>query len=273
MPHAPAVKRSQFKTLHHRGCFVIPNPWDAGSARYLAALGFKALATTSSGHAWSLGQADGAVPLEQLLPHLKDLAAATDLPISADFEHGYGESPAGVEAAVTSAMQTGIAGLSIEDSTKQTEQPLYDIDDAVARLRAARRAMDAAGGGVLTGRAENLIRGRVDLTDTIKRLQAYQEAGADVLYAPGIKTADDIRAVVTSVDRPVNVLAGLAGFSLSVSELADLGVKRISVGGSLFRSAFGAAMTNAREMLDDGTFTWTDGLPTVPEISKLFADT
>lgn len=265
-------KGTVFQNLHAApDCFVIPNPWDRGSARMLEKLGFKALATTSAGYNFSMGRGDGVATLRDTLDHCRDLASAVDIPVSADFENAYADTPEGVADNIRLAAETGLAGASIED---YDGAEIYDPGEAVDRLRAAvEAARSLPGSFVLTGRAENLIRGRVDLTDTIKRLQAYQEAGADVLYAPGIKTADDIRAVVTSVDRPVNVLAGLAGFSLSVSELADLGVKRISVGGSLFRSAFGAAMTNAREMLDDGTFTWTDGLPTVPEISKLFADT
>jgi 2-methylisocitrate lyase-like PEP mutase family enzyme len=252
MPPASAAKRSQFKALHQRGCFVVPNPWDVGSARYLASLGFKALATTSSGFAWSLGKADGAVPLEDLLPHLRDLAAATDIPVSADFEHGYGASPAGLAAAVTSAMQTGIAGLSIEDSTKDDTAPLYAIDEAVARIRAARAAVD--GGGVLTARAENFFVGRPDLEDVVKRLKAYAAAGADVLYAPGLKTEAEVAAVVKAVTpKPVNVLVGTPG--LTVARLAALGVRRISVGGALARTAWGEFMRAASEIAAEGTFT------------------
>ncbi|MCA0199507.1 MAG: isocitrate lyase/phosphoenolpyruvate mutase family protein [Proteobacteria bacterium] len=246
--------RAQFKDLHRSGCFVIPNPWDLGSARYLASLGFKALATTSSGFAWTIAHADNQAGVDDVLAHLQKLTAAVDLPVNADFEDGFSTDTAGVEANVARACAAGIAGLSIEDSTPRADQPLRSLADSVARIRAARRAIDAAGGDViLVGRAENFIAGRPDLDDTVARLCAYADAGADCLYAPGLTTDDQVAAVVRAVaPKPVNVLVGQAGFT--VERLAALGVRRISVGGALARSAWGAFMAAAREIADHGTF-------------------
>jgi 2-methylisocitrate lyase-like PEP mutase family enzyme len=255
MPVAVASKRAEFRRLHESGCFVIPNPWDVGSARYLQHLGFKALASTSSGLAWSMGRADNAVARDEVLAHLRSIAAAVDIPLNADFENGYADAPDDVAASVALAVQTGIAGLSIEDSTQRNEAPLYDLPLAVARIAAARAAIDVSATGVLlTARAECYLVGRPDLREVIARLTAYAEAGADCLYAPGLRTKEDIAAVVRAVaPRPVNVLIGAPG--LSAAELAELGVRRISVGGALARAAWGEFMRAAKEIAEAGTFT------------------
>ena len=248
------AKRAEFRRLHQAGCFVMPNPWDIGTARYLAQLGFKALASTSSGFAWSLGQADNAVGVEAVLAHLTAIAAAVDLPVNADFEAGYADTPEGVAANVARAVATGISGLSIEDATADPAAPVYPLAVGIARIAAARAAIDASGADVvLTGRAENLIVGRPDLPDTIARLVAYSHAGADCLYAPGLKTAAEVAAVVAAVaPKPVNVLVGAPGFT--VAELAGLGVRRISVGGALARTAWGAFAAAAQQIADTGSF-------------------
>jgi 2-methylisocitrate lyase-like PEP mutase family enzyme len=266
-----ADKRATFRALHAAGCFVIPNPWNVGSARYLQGLGFKALATTSSGHAHSLGYADGTQTRDDVLAHFRELAAATDVPLNADFENGFADDPAGVAANVTRCVETGVAGLSIEDSPK-TATPVYDFDLAVERVKAARTAIDRAGGDVVfTARAENFIRGVPDLDDTIRRLKAYKEAGADCLYAPGIKTREQITAVVAAVaPAPVNFLNGWA-LGLTVSDLAVLGVRRISVGGSLARVAMHAFIRAATEIAQDGKFDSFAGLITNPELNAFFA--
>jgi 2-methylisocitrate lyase-like PEP mutase family enzyme len=251
----PSERCLAFRRLHQSGCFVLPNPWDVGSARLLAGLGFRALATTSSGFAWSLGRADNRVSLEEALAHGRAIAAGVQLPVNADFEGGFAVEPAGVAANVLRATGTGVAGLSIEDSTGDPTAPLYDFALAVERIRAARAAIDLSGTGVvLTGRSEGFITGRPDLAETIRRLVAYAEAGADCLYAPGLPTRADIAAVVRAVaPRPVNVLIGAEG--ASVAELADLGVRRISVGGALARAAWGGFLEAAREIAERGTFT------------------
>ena len=250
-----ADKRRTFRKLHERGCFVIPNPWDVGSARYLQSLGFKALASTSSGFAWSEGHADSHVPRDTVLEHLRELVAATDLPVNADFESGYARDAAGVAESVRMAIETGVAGLSIEDSTGDAADPLYPIDVAVERLRSARRAIDAAGGDTfLVGRAENFIVNRPDLGDAIARLKAYSNAGADCLYAPGIKTREQIAAVVEAVaPKPVNLLIGFPS-ELTVADAEALGVRRISVGGALARSAWGGFMRTAKLIAEEGRF-------------------
>ena len=244
-----------FHRLHQSGCFVIPNPWDLGSARVLTQLGFKALATTSSGFAWSVGRADNHVSLDQALGHFRWLAQGVDVPISGDFEHGFASDPAGVAANVAAAAATGLAGLSIEDSTGDSADPLFEFTLAVERIRAARGAIDDSGTGVLlTGRSEGFIVGRPDLAETIRRLTAYAEAGADCLYAPGIRTMHDIAAVVNAVaPKPVNVLAS-TDFA-TVSELAAAGVRRISVGGALARTAWTGFLAAANEIAEQGTFT------------------
>ena len=245
----------QFHRLHQSGCFVIPNPWDLGSARVLTQLGFKALATTSSGFAWSVGRADKHVPLDQALAHFRTLAEGVDVPVSADFEHGFTTEPSGVGANVAAAVATGIAGLSIEDSTGDPSHPLFDFTLALERVAAARRAIDASGTNVLlTARSEGFIVGRPDLTETMRRLTAYAEAGADCLYAPGLRAMSDIAAVVKAVaPRAVNVLAS-TDFT-TVAELAAVGVRRISVGGALARTAWTGFLAAAQEIAELGTFT------------------
>ena len=248
-------RRRVFRQLHEAGCFVIPNPWDLGSARVLAQLGFPALATTSSGFAWSLGRADNRVSLAEALAHLRAIAEGVDLPVNGDFEGGFAVEPADVGANAAAAAATGVAGLSIEDSTGDAANPLFDFGLAVERIRAARRAIDASGTGVLlTGRSEGFIVGRPDLAETIRRLTAYAEAGADCLYAPGIRTKAEIAAVVKAVaPKPVNVLVG-SDFT-TVADLAQAGVRRISVGGALARAAWTGFLGAAREIAERGTFT------------------
>ena len=251
---AYAERVEVFRRLHQAGCFVMPNPWDLGSARLLAGLGFPALATTSSGYAWSLGRPDNGITLEEALAHLRAMVNAVDLPVNADFEGGFAIEPAQVGANVMLAVATGIAGLSIEDSTGDVSRPLVDFQLAAERIRAARSAIDASGTGVvLVGRSEGFIVGRPDLGETIRRLTAYAEAGADCLYAPGIRTRDEIAMVVAAVaPKPLNVLVG-SDFA-TVTELADLGVRRISVGGALARAAWGGFLEAAREIAERGTF-------------------
>jgi len=258
MTRTIADRRAAFRTLHREGCFVLPNPWDVGSARLLAGLGFKALATTSSGHAWSIGRPDGAVSRATTLEHMRAMVDATALPVNADFESGFADRPDGVAESVRMAVATGVAGLSIEDSTGDPDGPLRDLPDAVARLRAARAAIDAAGGDtLLVGRAENFYVGRPDLDDTLTRLKAYAEAGADCLYAPGIRSREQIAAVVAAVaPKPVNLLIGSAS-EFTVADVAALGVRRISVGGALARATWGGFLRAARTLAEQGRF---DGL-------------
>jgi len=255
MNPSTAAKRTTLRELHASGCFVIPNPWDVGSARYLQSLGFKALATTSSGCAWSLGRPDNGVTLDEALDHLRALANAAAVPVSADFEGGFADEPEAVGENVKRALATGIAGLSIEDSTGRRDQPLYSIAVARARVEAARAAIDAVDpAAVLTARAECFLVGRPDLSDVIARLTAYAEAGADCLYAPGLRTVDAIRDVVAAVaPKPVNVLVASAG--MNVGELAAQGVRRISVGGALARTAWGAFMRAAIAIAEEGSFS------------------
>jgi 2-methylisocitrate lyase-like PEP mutase family enzyme len=255
LPVTTAVKRADFRRLHESGCFVIPNPWDIGSARYLQHLGFKALATTSSGVAWTMGLPDNGVGLDSMLDHLARIAAASDLPVNADFEGGYAEEPAGVAANVARAIDTGVAGLSIEDSTGRSDKPLYDLTLAVERVKAARAAIDQSGSGVLlTARAECFLVGHPDpLKESLRRLEAYAAAGADCLYAPGPKTREHIQAIVKAVaPKPVNLLVGAPG--LSVAEIAELGVRRISTGGALAGSAWTGFIRAAKEIAEQGSF-------------------
>ena len=266
-----AAKRHAFHELHKAGCFVIPNPWDVGSACFLESLGFKALATTSSGFAWSKARPDRAISRDVVLAHLHEMVAATELPVNADFESGFAVDAAGVAESVRLACATGVAGLSIEDSTGDAARPLYDLDTAVERIGAARAAIDKAGGDVLlVGRAECFFVGRPDLEETIARLKAYAQAGADCLYAPGIHTPEQIRAVVSAVaPKPVNLLVGSAS-KLTVQEIAALGVRRISVGGALARAAWGGFMRAARSIAERGTFDgFTDAAPG-KELNSLF---
>ena len=270
-PSAIAARRRAFRALHAAGCFVIPNPWDAGSARYLASLGFKALASTSSGFAWSHAHADGAMPRDAVLAHLRAIVAATDLPVNADFESGYGADAPAVAESVRLAVAAGVAGLSIEDSTGDGERPIHDLATAVARLRAAREAIDASGGDtLLVGRAENYLHGRSDLADTIARLRAYAEAGADCLYAPGLRTRDDIAAVVTAVaPKPVNLLVGAAS-EFTLSEITAMGVRRVSVGGGMARAAWGGFMRAAQAIAERGVFDGFAGAASGAELNALF---
>lgn len=265
------MNRSQlFRALHQSGCFVIPNPWDVGSARALVRLGFPVLATTSSGFAWSSGMRDNHVPLDQVLTHLRSIAAAVEVPVNADFEGGFAIAPAEVAANVTLATATGIAGLSIEDSTGDSARPLFDLDLAVERIRAAREAIDQSGTGVLlTGRSEGFIVGRPDLGETIRRLSAYAEAGAECLYAPGIRNKADMTAIVNAIaPKPVNALVGSDW--ATVTELAELGVRRISVGGALARAAWTGFLQAAREIAEQGTFSSLGRAVTSGEVNDAF---
>jgi 2-methylisocitrate lyase-like PEP mutase family enzyme len=267
-----ADKRKTFRKLHESGCFVIPNPWNVGTARYLQGLGFKALATTSAGHAHALGFPDGAQDLDVVLAHYWELVQATDVPLNADFENAFADDPDGVAVNVTRCIATGVAGLSVEDSPK-SDKPLYDFDLSVARVEAARAAIDRAGGDVVfTARAENFIRGVPDLEDVIRRLKAYTAAGADCLYAPGIKTKDQIEAVVKAVaPKPVNFLNS-GDFGFTVGNLAAMGVRRISVGGSLARVAMQAFIKTATEIAKEGKFTGFAGLMTNQELNTFFSE-
>ena len=264
-------KRAAFHALHRHGCFILPNPWDVGSALFLQSLGFKALATTSSGHAWSLGRPDGTTPRAVLLEHLRTIVQATDLPVNADFESGYATDPAGVAESVRMAVATGVAGLSIEDSTGDPDDPLRSIGDAVARMRAARAAIDETGGDtLLVGRAENFIVGRPDLDDAITRLRAYADAGADCLYAPGIRTREQIEAVVRAVaPKPVNLLIGWPS-PWTLHDVAAMGVRRISVGGALARAAWGGFLGAARALADGGRFDGLAGATPGDELNAFF---
>ena len=246
---------ARFAALHESGCFVIPNPWDLGSLRLLVRLGFPAVATTSSGWAWSRGRADNAQTVDAALAHFREMAAASPVPVNGDFEGGFAVQPEGVAANVVSAAATGVAGLSIEDSTGDAESPLFDFELSVERVRAARQALDASGSRVLlTARSEGFIVGRPDLAETLRRLEAYAVAGADCLYAPGIRTRAEIAAVVRAVaPKPVNVLVG--GDFTTVEDLASLGVRRISVGGALARAAWTGFIEAAEEIAGRGTFT------------------
>ena len=266
-----ADKRRIFHDLHAVGCFVIPNPWDPGSARYLQSLGFKALATTSSGFAWSRARPDNGITRESALAHLRDMVAATDLPVNADFESGFAADAPGVAESVRLAVETGVAGLSIEDSTGDPAKPLYELGVAVERMRAARRAIDRAGGDtLLVGRAECFLVGRPDLDETNARLKAYAEAGADCLYAPGIRTREEIAAVVAAVaPKPVNLLVG-ATSELTMREIAALGVRRVSVGGALARSAWGGFMRAAKLIAAEGRFDGFSGAASGAELNALF---
>ena len=271
MPISTAEKRATFRKLHVSGCFPIPNPFDVGSARALQHMGFKALASTSAGFAWTIGKADNRVTLDEVCEHLAALCAAVDVPVNADFEGGFADEPAQVGANVARAVKTGVAGLSIEDSTTDAKKGLYERKLAIERIKAARAAIDADNSGVfLTGRCEGFLVGQADLDMVIDRLKAYSDAGADCLYAPGIKTKEQITAVVKAVHpKPVNLLIGGAG--LSVAEVAELGVRRISVGGSLARTAWTGFMKASKEIAEQGTFTELASGYSGGELNKMFS--
>jgi 2-methylisocitrate lyase-like PEP mutase family enzyme len=269
-------RRAAFRKLHESGCFVIPNPWDVGTARYLRHLGFQALATTSSGLAFSRGlpDADWAVPRDVVLKHIGEIVSAVDLPVNADFESGYARDPAGVAENVRLCVATGVAGLSIEDATGDRAQPLYDLPMAVERIQAARAAIDSTGADVLlTGRAECFLVGIAEpLKESIRRLQAYAEAGVDVLFAPGVRERADIQAILSSVSpKPVNILMS-ANTGLKVDDLAAMGVRRISVGSSLARAAWGGFMRAAKAIADEGSFAGFDSAVPFPELNGFFRE-
>lgn len=269
------LRAEAFKALHERnGAFVVANPWDAGSAKLLASLGFEALATTSAGLAFTLGRpdAEGAMTLEETLANARSIVDATALPVTADLENGFSDLPEGCAQAILQAAQAGLVGASIEDASGKAEAPIYDLGLAVERVRAAvQAARSLPFPFTLCARAENLLHGRLDLDDTILRLQAFADAGADVLYAPGLRTVDEIRAVVQAVaPKPVNVLMGLAGVQLSVNQLEDLGVRRISVGSSLARAAYGALERAAQEIHQHGTFSYAEQALPFARLNDLF---
>lgn len=269
-----AAHRATFRGLHERGCFVMPNPWDAGTARFLRSLGFPALATTSAGLGFSQGLPDtpAALRRDKVIAHVAEIVGAAGLPVNADFQSGYAADAEGVAESVRLCVATGVAGLSIEDATADADRPLYEVAEAVDRVRAARAAIDASGTGVvLTARAECFLVGHADaLRESIRRLEAYAAAGADVLFAPGVKTRDEIRAVVAAVaPRPVNVLMS-AHTGLRVSDLAELGVRRVSVGSALARAAWTGFMRAAREIAEAGSFAGFDGAVSFAELNSLF---
>lgn len=266
-----AEKAVAFRALHEQNhAFVIPNPWDVGTARILASLGFEALASTSAGYAFSAGVPDFCVDRDRMLAHLSELVQATDLPVSADLESGYGQTPQAIAHTYRLAAATGLVGASIEDATGQTEDPIYDLARAVERVTAAVEAVrDLPFPFTLTARAENHLHGRTDLKDTIQRLQAYQDAGADVLYAPGLRTREEITTVVGALDRPVNVLMGSPGVRFSVTELSAMGVKRISVGSAFSRAALGAFLRASQEILEHGTFTFGDDAVSYHDMAEM----
>ena len=274
-PPRPSIadKRLAFSQLHQAGCFAIPNPWDIGSARMLQGLGFAALASTSSGFAWSMGHPDNGISRDRALAHLAELVAVTDVPINADFENGFGSDASAVADSVRLAVETGVAGLSIEDSTGDAARPLFTVDEAVARLRAARSAIDRAGGDtLLVGRAECFLVGRPDLMETIARLQAYANAGADVLYAPGIRSREQISAVVAAVaPKPVNLLVGSVS-DLTMADIAALGVRRVSVGGALARAAWGGMLRAAHLLAEQGRFDGFADAASGQTLNAFFAD-
>jgi 2-methylisocitrate lyase-like PEP mutase family enzyme len=265
-------KGTAFRALHERErAFIIPNPWDIGTARILAHLGFEALATTSAGYAFSIGRRDNTTERDEMMAHVAAIVSATNLPVSADLENGFGDAPEAVAETIRMASAAGLAGCSIEDMSRQTGHAIYEHRHASERIRAAAEVARALPFSfTLTARAENYLVGNPDIKDTIKRLQAYQEAGADVLYAPGLSSKDDITAVVSSVDRPVNVVMGLQGVQLNLAELSKLGVKRVSVGSALSRTALGAFIQAALEMRDYGTFDFAEKAVTFRDISAMF---
>ncbi len=267
-----AEKGRAFRALHERNsAFIIPNPWDVGTARLLAHLGFEALATTSAGYAFSVGRRDKTIGRREMIAHASAIASATDLPVSADLENGYGDAPEIIAETIRLAAAAGLVGGSIEDATGRPDQPVYEKEFAAERVSAAVAVVRTLPFAfTLTARAENYLHGRPDLKDTIERLQAYQEAGADVLYAPGLISKDDIAAVVSSVDRPVNIVMGLQTVPLSLSDLSAIGVKRVSVGSALSRAAMGAFLRAGREMREHGTFGFAEEAVSYRDISAMF---
>jgi len=266
-------KAKLFKSLHERpGCFVIPNPWDAGTAKILATMGYEALATTSAGLAFSLGQPDGGnITLQQVLANAKEITSATNLPVSCDLENGYSHLLDGIAQTIKLAAEAGLVAGSIEDASGDASNPIYEIDEAADRLRAAVEAADALSFPfIVTGRAENYLHGKPDLKDTIKRLQRFQEAGAHVLFAPGLKTKQEITTVLSEIDRPLNVIMGIAGFEPTIAELATMGVKRISVGSALSRAAFGAFINAAKEIKEQGTFQFAANAVAYKDLNMMF---
>jgi 2-methylisocitrate lyase-like PEP mutase family enzyme len=268
-----ANKRQVFRKLHEEGCFALPNPWDIGSARYLQHLGFKAVATSSAGFAFSRGLPDNAVPLDTMLAHIREIVEATDIPVNADFENGFADRPEELAENVKLCLETGVAGLSIEDSTGREEDPLYSIEQAVERIKAARAAIDRFGEEViLVGRAECFLVGRENITEVVQRLKAYAAAGADCLYAPGLQSRDEITAVVTAVaPKPVNLLISAPG-GLTISDAAALGVRRVSVGGALARAAWGGWAGAAKELAEAGTFVGFAGAMPHGELNHFFRE-
>jgi len=264
-------KRAAFRSLHESGCFAIPNPWDIGSARYLQHLGFKAIATTSAGFAFARGLPDNGVPRDIVLAHIRELVDATDIPVNADFENGFADEPNDIAENVKLCVETGVAGLSIEDSTGDKAKPLYDLDYAVARIKAARAAIDKSGADIiLVGRAECFLVGRPEIEEVKRRLKAYAEAGADCLYAPGIRTREDIAAVVRAVaPKPVNALIG-GPVGLTINDVAALGVRRISVGGALARAAWGGFMRAAKDLAEHGRFDGFKDAAPHDELNEFF---
>jgi 2-methylisocitrate lyase-like PEP mutase family enzyme len=269
-----AEKGRAFRALHERdSAFLIPNPWDAGTARLLAHLGFEALATTSAGFAFSAGKRDNTMGRDEMMAGVAEIVSATDLPVSADLENGFGDSPEIVAETIRLAAGAGVVGGSIEDMSRDAEHPIYERELAVERVRAAAEVAHALPFAfALTARCENYLVGRPDLRDTIERLQAYQEAGADVLYAPGLTSREDITAVVSSVDRPVNVVMGLQGARMSMQELSAMGVRRVSIGSALSRAALGAFLRAAREMRERGTFAFAEEAVSFKDINAMFTE-
>lgn len=265
-------KSQEFVELHKPGnCFVIPNPWDRGSAKLLSHFGFKALASTGAGFSFSQGRSDLSINAKEMLKHLSELVSATNLPVSADLQNGFGDSPEKVAITIAEASETGIVGGSIEDASGNSEKPIYDLEYAVERIKGGAEAAKALGFKfMLTARAENYLYGRPDIKDTVRRLQAYQEAGADVLFAPGIQSKDDIRSIVSSIDRPLNVIMGFQGIQLTVSELQELGVTRISLGGSLARAAYGELERAVKEVLSEGSFDYARHAISGKELNGIF---
>jgi 2-methylisocitrate lyase-like PEP mutase family enzyme len=264
-----AKKREVFRALHQNGCFALPNPWDIGSAKYLQHLGFKAIATTSAGFAFSRGLSDGAVKRDDMLAHIKELVDATDIPVNADYENGYADDPDDVAESVKLCVATGVAGVSIEDATDRKESRIYDVDLAVERIKAAREAIGGSG-VLLVGRAEGFLVGREKIDQVIRRLIAYSEAGADCLYAPGFKERDHIKAIVAAVaPKPSNILIGGA-IGLTMDDAASLGARRVSVGGAFARAAWGGFIRSAKELIEKGTFDELSNAESYAELQELF---